>query len=122
MFKRMSLIIVSLFVITIAPRALAESWAPALIDGGCYDMTGNPTYCNDQTGGGVGDWWNKWFGGGNEQECPKTAGSCTECRTNCECQFEKNKKQCNNGRECIQLATLENEACMGGCLTDYDGC
>ncbi|HEX7151638.1 MAG TPA: hypothetical protein VF618_09140 [Thermoanaerobaculia bacterium] len=121
MLKRFALLIVTFMVLSVAPSSFAESWSPTLIDGGCYDMTGNPTYCGDQTG--IGDWWKKWFGGGGaEQPCPTQASNCRECLSNCECQFEKNKKQCNNNITCIQTATLEFNACKGGCVSDYDGC
>jgi len=51
-------------------------------------------------------------------ECPERGSTCASCQAHCKCEYDKNREECDNNVQCFQIASLENQACIGNCLTD----
>ena len=51
-------------------------------------------------------------------DCPPRT-SYSSCMSRCDCQFEKNMKNCGTSPSCKSLATSERNACYGACLSDF---
>ena len=83
----------------------------------------NPTsnFTQEPVDGGCGtiDPYKPCYSGGSTEEICVKATSYTSCKSKCDCEFRKNKKKCNGGVSCIQLATTERDACYGNCLVDF---
>jgi hypothetical protein len=56
---------------------------------------------------------------GSKDDCVK-AKSYSTCLSRCKCQYDKNKKKCDNKLACLQIAIAEKEACDGNCITDWN--
>lgn len=52
------------------------------------------------------------------KDCPPRT-SYSSCVSRCDCQFEKNLKNCGTSPTCKSLATSEKNACYGACLADF---
>ncbi|MCU1246229.1 MAG: hypothetical protein JWN02_2139 [Acidobacteria bacterium] len=46
------------------------------------------------------------------------AAACSRCKTDCYAQYARNLDDCSWQWWCQDLATSENNACIGGCITD----
>jgi hypothetical protein len=81
---------------------------------GCYpDASGTCTINPDLTDGGMGT------GSSGQKTCPESV-SYDSCLKRCSCQYDNNIQRCGNTATCRDFASAEKQACVGGCVTDWN--
>jgi len=121
-FKRVLLLFVGVVLIGVYAEAAAASCTVTWADGtkepcaGWWEEDPPPDDNEDDT-----PWWCFWCEE-PEQECPERGSTCASCQAHCKCEYDKNREECDNNVQCLQIASLENQACIGNCLTDFMDC
>lgn len=59
-----------------------------------------------------------FYSSGGETTCVARK-NLDSCLSRCECQYKNNKEKCKSSPTCINLATSENNACIGACYSDF---
>lgn len=58
--------------------------------------------------------------GGGATSCIGVVNSYDSCTANCQCKYTENVDKCKSSPTCVDLATSEKNACLGGCVADWN--